>query len=100
MPLGLEAVAPLPTRPKVDVQLFTVEKVEAILREAEVPVSRQWILDRLREEGVATTRQRLNRALEYLMGHKWVVEGSKGVLWTHSGSARLRWGIANGESMV
>jgi len=84
-------IVALPKRPKVDVQLYTVEKVESILREVGIPVSRQWILDKLRAEDAGTTRQRLNRALEYLFRHEMVVEGSKGVQWTkYEGSSADR----------
>ena len=77
-------------KPEVDVNLHTVERIEAILRDAEGPVSRNYILAKLKETGGGTNSPRLNRALQYLYDHRMIVEGSKGVQWTQSGNPRLR----------
>lgn len=73
-----------------DVYLSTVELVGGLLEHASVPVSRNWLLARLKAEGHSTTRQRLNRALSHYARLGVVVEGSKGVQWTYSDSASLK----------
>lgn len=83
----------------VDVNLATVEAVEAILRGAETPVTRYYVRRRLAEIGRGTTPARLNRALGYLVGHGLAVEGSKGLQWTSSGSASLRRAAATGRRL-
>jgi len=77
-------------KPAVDVNLHTVERIEAILRDAGEPVSRNYILAKLKETSGGTNSPRLNRALQYLYDHRMIVEGSKGVQWTYSGNARMR----------
>lgn len=91
------ASVPAPARPAIDVQLHTVEKVEAILREAGMPVKRARIHEELRKQNAGTTPARLNRVLQYLYDHRMIVEGSKGVQWTYSGSAKLRAAVAMGR---
>ncbi len=83
--------------PRVDVQVGTLERVEAVLREAPGPVSRNYILSCLKAEGRGTTRPRLNRALGYLFAHAMAVEGSKGIQWTHSQSTSLARARATGR---
>lgn len=73
-----------------DVYLSTVELVGELLERASIPVSRNWLLARLKAEGHSTTRQRLNRALGHYARLGVVVEGSKGVQWTYSDSASLK----------
>lgn len=93
-------LVPVPARPKIDVQLFTVEKVEAILREKGEPMKRARLHEALRKQGAGTTPARLNRILQYLYDHHMIVEGSKGVQWTWSDNPRLEYGMAFGRSMV
>ncbi len=76
-------------RPKVDVNLSTVERIEEILRETYEPMTRYRIHKRLAEMGASTTPARLNRALDYLNRREDIIEGSKGVQWTRSESASL-----------
>lgn len=83
----------------VDVNLGTVEAVEAILRDAGVPVSRYFLRRKLAEQGRSTTPARLNRALSYLFRHELAIEGSKGVQWTHSGSVSLRRAALTGRRL-
>ncbi|MEK6975786.1 MAG: hypothetical protein AABY18_05540 [Candidatus Thermoplasmatota archaeon] len=73
----------------LDVNLGTVRNVEAVLREASVPVSRYYILQRLKERGASTNHPRLELALAYLIEKQFVFEGSKGLQWVHSGSKSL-----------
>ncbi len=86
-------------RPRVDVQVATLERVEAILREAPAPVSRYYIHKKLSEAGSGTTPARLNRALGYLEQHAMIVEGSKGVQWTQSNSPDLANARATGRRL-
>lgn len=85
----------------VDVNVGTVREIERILRRGarRVPRSRNWILQRLANAGRSTTRQRLNVALEYLYEHGWVIEGSKGILWTHNESPSLQNAILHGRRL-
>ena len=83
--------------PRVDVQLGTLERVEHVLRIAQGPVSRNYILAELKEQGRGTTSPRLNRALGYLFAHAMAIEGSKGIQWTHSQSASLARARATGR---
>ncbi|MGB0651760.1 MAG: hypothetical protein ACPGQL_01035 [Thermoplasmatota archaeon] len=92
-------MAELVEAPPVDVQVATLERVEAVLRAAQGPVSRNHILARLKEQGRGTTSARLNRALGYLFDHAMAVEGSKGIQWTYSQSASLGRARATGRRL-
>jgi hypothetical protein len=83
----------------VDVNLSTAELVESLLKQVGVPVSRNWLLDRLRRAGHATTRPRLNRVLGHYMRLGLAVEGSKGVQWTHNMSPQLLYAVAVGKKL-
>ena len=83
----------------VDVNLSTTELVQSILEEVGIPVSRNWILARLRESGHSTTRPRLNRALSHYFKLGLAIEGSKGVQWTHNMSPQLLYAVANGKRL-
>lgn len=74
----------------IDVNLGTVRNVEAVLRAASVPVSRYYILQRLKDRGASTNQPRLDLALDYLIEKEFVFEGSKGIQWTHSDSVELQ----------
>jgi len=89
------AVARTHSRP--DVTLGTTEVVMSLLQGAGDPVSRNWLLQRLRESGHTTSRARLNRALEFCFDHGLAIEGSKGIQWTHSTSPSLLRAIAKGK---
>ena len=93
-------VVPTLVRPRVDVQLFTVERVEDILRKAGVPVSRAYLHAALSQQHAGTTPARLNRAVDYLMDHAMAVEGSKGIQWTANASPRLLYAAMYGNSML
>jgi hypothetical protein len=80
-----------------DVTLGTTEIVMSLLQEAGDPVSRNWLLDRLKESGHTTSRARLNRALEFCIDHGLAIEGSKGIQWTHSTSPSLLRTLATGR---
>lgn len=82
-----------------DIMLSTVERIQALLEQAETPVSRNWLLDQLAEHGHTTTRQRLNRALGHFFALELAVEGSKGIQWTHTTSQDLRRAAATGREL-
>ena len=83
----------------VDVNLSTAEFVQELLEEAGVPVSRNWILARLKEAGRSTTRPRLNRVLNHYFRLGLAIEGSKGVQWTHNTSPQLLHALAVGKRL-
>jgi Fe2+ or Zn2+ uptake regulation protein len=82
---------------RVDVTLGTTELVMSLLQEAGDPVSRNWLLERLKESGHTTSRARLNRALKFCFDLGLAVEGSKGVQWTHTTSPGLLRTLAKGK---
>jgi len=83
----------------VDVNLSTAELVQSILEQAGVPVSRNWLLARLKMSGHSTTRPRLNRVLAHYFELGVAVEGSKGVQWTHNMSPQLLYAVATGKRL-
>jgi hypothetical protein len=83
----------------VDVNLSTAELVESLLKGAGIPVSRNWLLERLSTSGHQTTRPRLNRVLKHYFRLGLVVEGSKGVQWTHNMSPQLLYARAVGKRL-
>ena len=87
----------LRTRP--DVTLGTADAIRRLLVRAGVPVSRNRLLRQLARIGRSTTRPRLNRVLRFYFELGLAVEGSKGVQWTHSGSASLRRAQATGRRL-
>lgn len=89
----------LQRRRKPDVNLSTAELIRDLLERAEGPVSRNWVLARLKRSGHTTTRARLNRVLSFYFDLGLAVEGSKGVQWTHSQSESLRRAVATGKRL-
>jgi hypothetical protein len=69
----------------------------SILAEVGEPVSRNWLLERLKESGHTTSRTRLNRALKFCFDLELAIEGSKGIQWTHSTSPSLLKALAKGK---
>lgn len=84
---------------KPDVNLSTVETVKRILERAEGPVSRNWLLERLRRTGHTTARPRLNRVLNFFFHLGVAVEGSKGIQWTHNQNPSLIRAVAIGKRL-
>jgi hypothetical protein len=75
--------------PGANPTLETIEYVRAILRQAELPVSRNAILRELAAWNHSTTRKSLNAALEFLGADGNVAEGSKGLIWVPEASGSL-----------
>lgn len=71
----------------------------SLLQEAGDPVSRNWLLQRLKESGHTTSRARLNRALAFCLEHGLAVEGSKGVQWSHTTSPSLLRAASKGRRL-
>ena len=82
-----------------DINLATVENIQALLQKAGVPVSRNWLLAELSKRGRTTSRPRLNRALNFFLDLGLAVEGSKGIQWTHSTSPSLQRARATGRRL-
>lgn len=68
----------------------TLGHVEDVLKAAPGPVNRAYILRQLKAMGASTNPPRLNRALAFFAQHDMLVEGSKGIQWTHSLSKSLQ----------
>jgi hypothetical protein len=83
----------------VDVTLGTTEVVMSLLQEAGDPVSRNWLLERLKQTGHTTSRARLNRALQFCLDLGLAVEGSKGIQWTHTTSPSLLKSLVRGKRL-
>jgi len=71
----------------------------SLLQEAGDPVSRNWLLQRLKDTGHTTSRARLNRALDFCLDHGMAIEGSKGIQWTHTTSPSLLSALAKGKRL-
>lgn len=82
-----------------DTTLGATDVVIALLREAKDPVSRNWLLARLKETGFTASRARLNRALTFCFDHRLAVEGSKGVQWTCTASSSLLRSLSKGKRL-
>jgi hypothetical protein len=91
------AMALAAPRNRIDVTLGTTEIVMSLLQEAGDPVSRNWLLEKLRESGHTTSRARLNRALTFCIDLGLAIEGSKGIQWTHTTSPSLLRSLAKGK---
>lgn len=81
----------------LDVNVGTLRNVEEVLKAASVPVSRYFILQRLKEAGRATNQPRLNVAIDYLVEHDLAMEGERGIQWTRNDSASLGRATATGR---
>ena len=73
--------------------LKTVLMVEEVLKEAETTLNREEIKKRLPTQ---IMHQTLNVILEYLEQKGLILDGHKGVLWTHNDNPKLREAIRKG----
>ncbi len=76
--------------------LKTVLMVEEVLKEAELAISREELKKRLPTQ---VMHQTLNVVLEYLEERGLIIDGHKGILWTHNDSPRLKEAIARGTEI-
>jgi hypothetical protein len=79
--------------------LESIEYVRAILRSAELPISRNEILRNLAQWSHSMNRQSLNAALEFLAADGSVAEGSKGLIWVPAASAKLLAAVAGSRDL-
>jgi hypothetical protein len=77
----------------------TLDNVERVLREAGEPVNRAYIMRQLKAAGASTTPPRLNKALGYFAKHDMIVEGARGIQWTHNTSKSLQRAVAIGRRL-
>ncbi len=79
--------------------LETIEYMEAALRAADRPTSRNELLSVLASWGHSTTRQSLNAALAFLGEQGVIAEGSKGLVYVPAASPELLRAIREGPRM-
>lgn len=68
-------------------RLDTVLMIEEVLKNAEVAISKSELLRRLPKQ---VMRQTLNVVLDYLEEKGVIMVGSKGVLWVHNESPKMK----------
>lgn len=76
--------------------LKTVLMVEEVLKEAELAISREELKKRLPSQ---VMHQTLNVILEYLEERGLIIDGHKGILWTHNDSPKLQEAIRRGTEL-
>ena len=76
--------------------LKTILMVEDVLKKAETTISREEIKNKMPTQ---VMHQTLNVILEYLEQRGLIIDGHKGVLWTHNDSAKLREAIRLGTEI-
>ena len=76
--------------------LKTVLMVEKVLKEAETTLTREEIK---RQLSTKIMHQTLNTILEYLEKRGLILDGHKGVLWTHNDSPKLQEAIRRGTEV-
>lgn len=76
--------------------LKTVLMVEKVLKEAETTLTREEIKKRLPAQ---VMHQTLNLILEYLEQKGLILDGHKGILWTHNDSPKLIEAIRRGTEV-
>jgi len=79
--------------------LETIEYIEAALRSADCPMSRNELLSVLTSWGHSTTRQSLNAALAFLGEQGVIAEGSKGLIYVPAASPALLKAIREGPRL-
>jgi len=86
-------------RPSANPTLETIEYINAALRGADRPISRNELLSILASWGHSTTRQSLNAALAFLGEHDVIAEGSKGLICVPAASPGLLKAIREGPRL-
>lgn len=76
--------------------LKTVLMVEQVLKEAELAISREELKKRLPTK---VMHQTLNVVLEYLEERGLIIDGHKGILWTHNDNPKLQEAIRRGTEL-
>lgn len=86
-------------RPGANPTLEMMEYIEAALRNADRPISRNGLLSILASWGHSTTRQSLNAALAFLGEQGVIAEGSKGLIYVPAASPELLKAIREGPRL-
>ncbi len=76
--------------------LKTVLMVEKVLKEAELALTREELKKQLPTQ---IMHQTLNVVLEYLEERGLIIDGHKGILWTHNDSPKLLEAIRRGTEI-
>ena len=76
--------------------LKTMLMVEKVLKDAEITLTREEIKEKLPTQ---IMHQTLNVILEYMEQRGLILDGHKGVLWTHNDSPKLREAIRRGTEL-
>ena len=76
--------------------LKTMLMVEKVLKNAETTLSREEIKNRLPTQ---IMHQTLNVILDYMEQRGLILDGHKGILWTHNDSQKLREAISRGTEI-
>ena len=76
--------------------LKTMLMVEKVLKDAETTLSREEIKERLPTQ---IMHQTLNVILDYMEQRGLILDGHKGVLWTHNDSHKLKEAISRGTEI-
>lgn len=76
--------------------LKTMLMVEKVLKNAETTLSREEIKNRLPTQ---IMHQTLNVILDYMEQRGLILDGHKGILWTHNDSKKLRDAISRGTEI-
>ncbi|HLC81554.1 MAG TPA: hypothetical protein VJH68_02760 [Candidatus Nanoarchaeia archaeon] len=76
--------------------LKTMLMVEQVLKNAETTITREEIKKRLPTQ---IMHQTLNVILEYLEQRGLILDGHKGIIWTHNDSQKLREAISRGTEI-
>ncbi len=76
--------------------LKTMLMVEKVLKEAETTLTREEIKEKLPTQ---IMHQTLNVILEYMEQRGLILDGHKGVLWTHNDSQKLQDAISRGAEI-
>lgn len=76
--------------------LKTVLMVEEVLKKAELAITREELKKHLPTQ---VMHQTLNVVLEYLEERGLIIDGHKGIVWTHNDSPKLQDAIARGTEL-
>ena len=76
--------------------LKTMLMVEKVLKDAETTLSREEIKEKLPTQ---IMHQTLNVILEYMEQRGLILDGHKGIIWTHNDSQKLREAISRGTEI-
>ncbi len=76
--------------------LKTMLMIEKVLKEAELAITREELKKRLPTQ---VMHQTLNIILEYLEERGLIIDGHKGILWTHNDNHKLKEAIARGTEI-